>query len=121
MLSGRLERLSDSHKIKTDKLAEKILASFATKTRKIGATPLFVYLPTLNEITDTTSGYTLEENFLKSVCDKYKIHCIFPRQRFLQAAKKGIQFKTRSHWHAPGHRVVANSIAQYLNNNKILQ
>lgn len=120
MLTGRLERLGKRHKIKTDQLAEKILSTFASKVIQTGAVPLFVYLPTLNEMTDSTPGFTDEEKFLKSVCDKNNIRCIFPRSNFLKAAAKGVKFNTKGHWYAPGHQVIAQSIARYLKEKQLL-
>jgi len=95
-------------------LARGIFDELVATTRQHQAVPVFVYLPVLTEIANTQLGMTADERFLHDYCLERRIDCLFLRDRFVAAQRRGETFNMRSHWFANGHRTAADGIADYL-------
>lgn len=95
-------------------LTTSILREFVRTTRQINATPVFVYLPVLAELIKSDEAMTPNEQYLYKNCEEQKIACLFLRRSFVEEAKKGTTFNTRSHWLANEHSIAAKSIKEFL-------
>ncbi|MBI1723457.1 MAG: SGNH/GDSL hydrolase family protein [Gemmatimonadetes bacterium] len=91
-----------------------VLDGIAETARQAGAVPVFVYLPALGEVADTTPGATANERFLTTWCAERGARCLFLRRRFAEAVARGEAIDTVQHWRANGHRLVAEGIRDYL-------
>lgn len=91
-----------------------VLDGIAETARRAGAVPVFVYLPALSELADSTPGVTANERLLSTWCAERRARCLFLRRRFAEAAARGEVFDTVQHWRANGHRLVADEIRSYL-------
>ena len=90
-----------------EELTGRILDEIAATAEKIGAVPIFVYLPKGKEI--TTPKW--EEEFFRSYCDEGgKAFCFSSRPYFIEKQKKGLQFKKKGHWGSLGQVTAAEAI-----------
>ena len=107
------KRTGSYDKEKND-LTSLILTEIITQTEYIDAIPLFIYLPTIPEITSTdlmVSG----EKYLSDMCEASKKAKYFStRPYFMNQLKKGVTFKERGHWGSVGNFTIATAIKQYL-------
>jgi hypothetical protein len=121
MLFGSLAWNLGWYQSRAERLAYAIFDEIVTTGRRNQAIPLFVYLPVLQELLNRDESFTPNERFLLEYCRTRKVACFFLRNRFLEEEEKGVQFNTRSHWFANGHRTAAERIVQYLQENRLLQ
>lgn len=91
-----------------------ILTEFAKTVHLMGATPVFVYLPVLKELDNGASEKTADEAYLAQHCDALQVSCLFLRPAFIEAAKTGLTFNTKSHWFATEHAIAAREISTFL-------
>lgn len=82
--------------------------------------PVFVYLPAREEVADLREGLTEHERALDQYCRSRGVPCLFLRPRFREAVMHGAVFKTRHHWGAEGHRLVAQGIREFLTERNLL-
>lgn len=87
-----------------------LLHEIIQTSRSIGAMPVFVYLPVMDEVADASPGRTPSERDLLSFCQQEQIPCLFVRDRFQEEVRKGAVFNTRTHWGPNAHRVAAEAI-----------
>lgn len=93
-----------------EELTRHILDEIAATAKKIGAIPIFVYLPKGQEITSRDT-MVWEEEFFHSYCDeKDTTFCFSSRPYFSEKVKKGLQFKRKGHWGPLGHVTAAEAI-----------
>ena len=92
-----------------------ILAEMVRVTDSIGAKPVFVYLPIGREMSIRTDS-TGDEKWFARFCREQapKLHCTSALPLFQEEMRKGVTFKTKGHWDAAGHAVVAPAIARFL-------
>lgn len=102
-------------------LSKAIFDEMVTTIRQIGAVPVFVYLPVLDEISNPNGVMTLNEQFLFTYCEEREIPCLFLRQRFLEEKKKGVEFNIQSHWFVNEHMTAARGIKEYLLKNGLIE
>ncbi len=90
-----------------EELTGHILGEIAITAEKIGAVPIFVFLPKIKEI----NTLKWEEIFFHSYCDERdKIFCFSTRLDFIEKQKKGGQLKRLGHWGPLGHVTAAEAI-----------
>jgi hypothetical protein len=102
-------------------LTRALLDEFARETVALGARPAFAYLPVYGEIDKPDMSRTGRERFFFGYCRERGIQSIFLRPFFLRRLKAGVSFKTFGHWGPLEHSVVAEGIAAYLLEKKLLQ
>jgi len=121
ILHERLRRASGLSQSRAEKITRAIFDELVATTRRSGAVPIFVYLPVLDEILNPDEALTTNERFLLTYCEERRVPCLFLRQRFLEERRKGAEFNVRSHWFANSHLTAARRIAEYLQENRLLQ
>ncbi len=96
-------------------LTEAIFDEIAATCRQVRATPVFVYLPVLSELSDSTNTITPNEQYLLRYCETRQVRCLFLRQHFLAEQRKtGLALNTRTHWRSIEHTIAARHIRTYL-------
>lgn len=117
VVSALREKLrSSSEKTeRKERITSAILSEMIRVTDSAGAVPVFVYLPIGREMT-IRSDSTSDEKWFARFCreQQVKLKCASALPPFHQAMRAGTTFKTRGHWDAAGHAVVAPAIAQFL-------
>jgi len=91
-----------------------ILDEIVSTTRKIGAVPVFVYLPVYEEIDNSSESMSEHERYVYDYCQAQKLDCLFLRPRFREEILKGAKLETRFHWTAAMHQMAAEEIANFL-------
>jgi hypothetical protein len=102
-------------------LTRLLLDEIIVTTRSIGAVPVFVYLPTREEIDNSSDSLTGREQFLDDYCRERGIPCLFLRLRFHEEIKRGVQWGGRYHWPAKLHQVAAEAIKDFLLGSNLIQ
>ncbi len=101
-------------------LTQAIFDEWIATVRQIRAEPLFVYLPVIEELDDTSSALTAREQFLKGYCDSRRVACLFLRPAFAAAYARGARFnRPGRHWDPAAHQVAARAIAKYLASERV--
>lgn len=95
-----------------DVVTTAILKELIETTKRIGAQPIFVYLPTARESVDE-SPQTRGERFFDTFCKTADVACENVRPLFTQARSQGKTLKPFGHWDALGHELVAQGISQF--------
>ncbi|MBI5056916.1 MAG: SGNH/GDSL hydrolase family protein [Nitrospirae bacterium] len=97
-----------------EEITAAILNEIIKVTDNINAVPVFVYLPSGNEITDKTR-LTQDERFFFSMCQtNNKAKCFSLRPYFSEKITKGAAFNVHGHWGPEGHLAAADAIKRYL-------
>jgi hypothetical protein len=108
---------------KGEELAAAIFDQVVSTTRGMGAVPVFVYLPVLNEISDPKETMNANEQYLDLYCRDRGVACLFLRQRFREEIQKGVKFNPgpTGHWQSTAHMIAARRIQEYLAENSLLR
>jgi hypothetical protein len=103
---------------KTDTEARNLTApifdAIVATTRSMGAVPVFVEMPVMEEIDDASDSLTRREQFLNTYCKDRGVACLFLRPRFRQEIKRGAKLKSKGHWDPEEHRLAAEQITDFL-------
>jgi hypothetical protein len=99
-----------------------LLDEIVRTTRGIGAVPVFVYLPVNEEIepslqfgiTTNSPPVNDREQYLRSICEKNKVPCLFLGPRFREEFQKGVDLHPRGHWNATAHSIAGEEIRNFL-------
>jgi len=121
ILLSRLRAKLGLDRKKAETITVALFDELVKVTRAIGAVPVFVYFPVLDEIANRDPGMTPNERFLHFYCERRQVSCLFLRDRFLQAQDMGARYDTRGHWPANIHAAAARLIGQYLQENNLLE
>ena len=97
-----------------ERLSTSLLEAFCETTRSVGAQPLFVYLPTEAELSNTQPGLTENEEFLGQTCSRNNISCLQLRPAFIKASQSGAKITSKGHWTQIEHAIAADTIQDYL-------
>jgi hypothetical protein len=104
-----------------ERLTEAILDDFIKTVKSVGATPVFVYLPSVWEIKwddkHIPVGLRLSEtDFFFRYCKERNVNCLSLRQYFLDSMKSGRKFDpvVMRHYDANEHQLVAETIKKFL-------
>jgi len=109
----KFEKTSGHYETNAEKTTTAILTEMVNVTRRVGATPIFVYLPLGEEV--SAPGMTKGEAYLSSMCAQDgNVRYFSTRLHFAEEAKRGENFKPLGHWQPVGHRIAAEAIAAYL-------
>ncbi len=104
--SGRL-------KAEEEEITSAILDAMIKETLAIGATPVFVYMPWGEELTEDKS-YVEWEQFMFDYCEgQSELYCTTLRPAFADELASGAEFAI-GHWKLPGNIVAADEIYDYL-------
>ncbi len=95
-----------------------ILDEIVAVCHQNGATPMFVYMPTGQEIADPDPSAHVNEQFLTQYCESRHALCLFLRPAFLAAhqreADAGVNVSAEMHWKPYQHMIAARAIQQFL-------
>jgi hypothetical protein len=91
-----------------------IFDEIVSTCQRIGATPVFVYLPVQSDLFDTQEGLSPGEQPLSRYCKSRDIPCVFLRPAFMAARAKGVALYTRSHWQPHEHMIAARALKDFL-------
>lgn len=105
--TGRYERDKEA-------LTRRILDEIVETTDRIGARPVFFYLPGDKELTNARQAPPAESFLLDYGRTNDRVECVSTRGHFLEKMDQGIEFKIVGHWGPPGHLTVAESIRDFL-------
>ncbi|PYV08477.1 MAG: hypothetical protein DMG23_13445 [Acidobacteria bacterium] len=114
MLRGQFERVLGLMIKHARTITTAILDEIVATTRQVGARPAFVYLPMLDELENSNTIMTPNEQYLFSYCEESRVPCLFLRQRFLEERKRGVACTGRRHWDPNCHATAAQSIRDFL-------
>ena len=118
IVNYKMKELSGEFREESEKITTAILTELTKVAVSIGATPIFTYLPSQEEITPvslSTTDLTLGEKFFFAMCQKIdQLKCFSTRPFFIEKMNKGITFKSHGHWGPAGHLTVAEAIKGYL-------
>jgi hypothetical protein len=112
MLHARLRDRTGLEERARYALGEALLGAIADTAREIGATPVFAYLPILDEIgaSDPAPG----ERFFESTCREVGLTCVNLRPAFRQRVQGGQHLRRRGHWGPREHRAAAEDLVRLL-------
>lgn len=96
-----------------------ILREMIQTTKRIGAQPIFVYLPTARESVDDSLNIRGERIF-NHVCKTSDVICSNLLPIFVQARRQGASLKPFGHWDALGHELVAKGLAEFFKDEGLL-
>jgi GDSL-like lipase/acylhydrolase family protein len=108
-------------------VTEQLLDQIVSTVRGIGAVPVFVYLPVNEEIaplpqfgiTTNSPAVAEREQYLRGICEKEKVPCLFLRPRFHAEVEKGVDLHPRGHWNAAAHSLAGEEIKNFLSKNRL--
>lgn len=122
ILYARMRAATGDRDIEARRVSTPVLAEIASAARQANAVPLFVYMPTGDEI-DPRVGVQFaaglpsiseRERYFESICAENRVRCISLRSRFSQAVTNGADFSPRHHWNKAAHELAARAIADEL-------
>ena len=109
----RAMKASGLYERNMEKTTTAILSEIARLSRSVGATPVFVYLPTAKDLSRPPSPPG--EPYLFSACKTIgDVRCFSVLPDFTTHFSNVDAFMPGGHWPPPGHRVVAEAIRTYL-------
>ena len=114
ILYQKYRQLTKLQEREAETITTAILDEMVRVIREGGARPVFVYLPTFNEMTISGTKLTREEAYFSSYCQSRRIDHLLLRPYFLTEAQSGVQLKTMQHWGPLEHRIAADAIATFL-------
>jgi hypothetical protein len=91
-----------------------ILDEIVSTCHRIGATPVFVYLPVQSDLFGTQKGFSPAEQPLSQYCESRHVPCVFLRPAFMAARAKGVALHTRPHWQPDEHMIAARALKDFL-------
>jgi len=129
ILHQKLRWTLGSNEAEARKITGLLLSEIASVTRSIGALPVFVYLPVNEEIEPfpqfgiTTNSPPVEdrEQYLRSLCERENVPCLFLGPRFREKVRQGADFHARGHWNAQAHALAGEEIKTFLLKNGLIQ
>ena len=116
MLRDGSRRRFEAPELKTEmeKLTTALLDEIAKTVRTAGAVPIFVYLPVLDELTQSKMHTSDSQRFFFSYCQQRQIQSISLQSFFYEELERGVHLKTNGHWDPEEHRTAAEGIRAYL-------
>ena len=101
-------------------VTKRLLDELVATINKVGAIPIFVYIPEQYEIKSQETLVNGEE-FLFSYCSERNIiNCFSTRPDFVKKIKAGVELKPAGHWGPLGNLIIAEAIYEYLSSQKIV-
>lgn len=97
-----------------------ILDRIADEASEAGAVTVLVYLPHSEELAFPDLDPP-ELAFFGSYCQERAAFCLDLRPRFLARIAAGERIKVPGHWHAAGHALVAEEVAEFLEDRGLLR
>jgi hypothetical protein len=128
ILKEKLRWALDQNEAEAREVTEQLLDEIIRTTRGIGAAPVFVYLPVNEEIaplpqfgiTTKSPAVADREQYLRGICEKEKLTCLFLRPRFREAVQKGVDLHPRGHWNPTAHSIAGEEIENFLFSNHLI-
>jgi hypothetical protein len=120
MLRDRYRDRFGDFKIEMKQVTAALLDEIANTIQSAGAVPVFVYLPSLNEITSSELDMSDGERFFFSYCRDRGIKSIYLQRFFHEKFERGVNLKTIGHWNPEEHRTAAEGIRAYLVEHRIV-
>lgn len=110
-----------SGKYETDKtkIATAILSEIVNESLNIGAIPIFVYLPLIEEI-PINDALVPGEVFLSNFCaNNQSVPYVSARPYLIDKGKDGTVYKEKGHWGPVGNLAIAEAISHFFIESKI--
>jgi len=114
MLRRRYRERFGELEIEMKQVTIALLDEIVNVIRTAGAVPIFVYLPSFDEITRAEMDMSDGERFFFSFCRERGIQSIYLQHFFLEKLERGVDLNTISHWGPEEHRTAAEGIRAYL-------
>ncbi|MGD8895120.1 MAG: SGNH/GDSL hydrolase family protein [Acidobacteriota bacterium] len=118
MLRARLRDRTGLEARARDTLGRALLEALRDATREVGARPVFVYLPILDEIgaPEPSPG----ERFFEASCHDSGLTCLNLRPSFLERTRSGQRLRRRGHWGPNEHRAAAEDLVSLLDERGVM-
>lgn len=120
MLHDRYEARIGKKEREMTAVTYKILLEIAETSRRLGARPVFAYLPVFGEISKSDNAMTKREHAFFSFCRANEIQSIYLGPFFLRKTQAGAHFKAFGHWGPEEHETAAEGIRAYLEEKGLL-
>ncbi len=95
-------------------LTAAIFDEMVATCHRIGATPVFAYLPITDELSDTQEAMSANEQFLSQYCQSRQVLCVFLRPEFLAARRRGVDLYNKGHWRPYENLIAAHALKDFL-------
>jgi hypothetical protein len=105
--------------IEAEKVTTAILDEMVNIANLINAVPVFIYLPTNDEMSAFNKKLPQEE-YLSRYCMNRGIYFLSLKSYFLAKRNIGVVTKAKGHWEAKEHQIAAEAIKKYLENKNII-
>lgn len=102
-----------------EELTTALLDQMVEETVAAKAVFVFVYLPHSEELVDPQLE-TVGHEFFEKYCLERAAFCLDLLPRFRDELAAGASIKVPGHWHQTGHRVVAESVSDYIRRRDLL-
>jgi hypothetical protein len=112
MLHARLRDRTGLEARARDALGRALLEALRDEAHKLGARPVFVYLPILDEI--GAADPSLGERFFEATCRDSGLVCVSLRPSFFERTRSGQRLRRRGHWGPGEHRAAAEDLLALL-------
>ncbi len=129
ILKEKLRWAMGENEAEARELTGQLLDEIIKTSRSTGAVPVFVYLPVNEEIaplrqigiTTKSPAVAEREQYLRGICEKEKLPCLFLRMRFGAEVEKGVDLHPRGHWNATAHSIAGEEIKNFLSSNGLIR
>jgi hypothetical protein len=112
MLRARVRDRNGREARERNALGAALLGALRDAADEIGARPVFIYLPILDEIgaAEPSDG----ERFFADTCEALALECVNLRPAFHERVRGGQHLKRRGHWGPTEHRAAAEDLLSLL-------
>ncbi len=104
----------------TRELTHALLDEMKNTAEKVGALPVFAYLPVYGEIPRVDSGLTFREKAFFKYCEERRVACPYIQPAFREKARQGATFKVEGHWGPFEHQTAAEGLFAELTSKRLL-
>ncbi|MBI3559521.1 SGNH/GDSL hydrolase family protein [Candidatus Gottesmanbacteria bacterium] len=119
MLLNKKKSANGEVKQASERITVALLDEMVQIIRSIGATPVFVYLPTAREMDGSPTQHPSQAQFLLDYCKRKDVLCTNATSAFIEAREQGRTLKP-GHWDAYEHSLVADVLVKYLKGKNLI-
>jgi hypothetical protein len=113
IIKHQIREKSGEYEKEKAKLAKAILKEIANECNRIGAIPIFLYIPLITEI-HSDEFMVYGEKFLQEICEENNVLYFSTRPYLMNKGKKGTEYKDKGHWGSDGNLAIAEAIKQFM-------
>ncbi len=96
------------------KITEPILDEMIAEIRRIRAEPLFLYIPSFNDLLEENRNLYPVNSFFRRFVAGRDIRWVSGVDALKRESEKGIDFEKEGHWNAKANELMAEAVAEYL-------